>query len=97
LAITVHRKLPVPSSISTGFASTRPRCVRPIDTDPFMRLVQWLSVSQGLLSYPLARGMLGSCQPKTRFTLSKLFPAFILIGKYLLQHVSQDTACIVTD
>lgn len=34
LAITTHRKLPVPSSISTGFASTRSRCVGPVDTDP---------------------------------------------------------------
>ena len=34
LAITTHRKLPVPSSISTGFASTQSRCVRPVDTDP---------------------------------------------------------------
>lgn len=86
LAITVHRKLPLPSSVSTGFVSTWPRCVRPVDTDPFISLTQWLSVSQGLPSYPLAKSILGICQPMMEFTLSRLCSAFMLIGKYLPQH-----------
>lgn len=91
-----HRKLPVPSSVSTGFASTRPRCVRPMDTDPFMRLAQWLSVSPGLHSHLLASGTLGSSQTNDRVhTLQPLLSLHVDWKVSIFHNISGDTASTV--
>lgn len=63
---------------------------------PFMRLVQWLSVSLGLPSYILARDMLGKCQDNDRVhTLWSLLPFHVNWKASTIYNVSGDTASTV--
>lgn len=63
---------------------------------PFMRLAQWPSVSPGLPSHLLARGILGNCQANDR--VHTLQPLLLLHADWkvsIFHNVSGDTASIV--
>ena len=63
---------------------------------PFMRLAQWPSVSPGLPSHLLARGMLGNCQANDRVhTLLPSLPLHVDWKVSIFHGVSGDTASTV--